>query len=337
VKIQQVSEELGVRYLLEGSFRKSNDRIRITAQFIDALTGHHLWAERYDRNFEDIFTIQDEITMKILTELHVELIDIERLRGAAESTKNMDAYLKALQSDAHFVLFTYDNNIRSRQLAQEAIDLDPNFSLGWALFAHTYLMEVMRGWSKSPEKSIKKALEITQKLEEMGDKQQTPVLWAFIHWLTRQYEKAISVMESAIAMNPNNDFFKAFLGQVLVYAGKPQDGIIAIQKAMRLNPFYPTWYLYHLAVAYELTSRYEDAIEAYKSVLIRDDRDTFAHIGLASNYIFVGHKEKAKSHVRELLNIIPKFSLDVHRQRSLLTNHEALDRQVEALRKAGLN
>jgi adenylate cyclase len=337
VKVQQVSEELGVRYVLEGSVRMSKDQIRITAQLIDALTGHHLWAERYDRKFEDIFAIQDEITMKILAGLQVKLTEGERMTSFAMKTKNIDAYLKALKSNEYFIRHTRENNIRSRQLAQEVIDLDPEYFLGWLLLAHTHLMDVHIGWTDSPKESIEKAVELTYKAEEIAGEEMYHV-WAWISWLDRQYDKAISKMKKAIAGDHNNDLFHMHLGQILVFGGRPQDGIVAIQRAMRLNPFYPTWYLCILAEAYELTDRYNEAIEAYEGVLRRGDYDNCAHIGLATTYIYVGREEQAKAHAQELLKRYPESSfLNWYRQYGEYSDQAVLNRKVEALRKAGLN
>lgn len=336
VKVQQVSEELGVRYVLEGSVRKSNDQIRITAQLIDALTGYHLWAEQYDRKLEDIFAIQDEITMEILTELQVKLTESESITSLAKWTKNIDAYLKALKANEYFIHFTRENNIRSRQLAQEVIELDSEYFLGWLILAHTHLMDVHVGWSDSPKESVDKAVELTQKVEKMTGEEQYHV-WAMIYWLDRQYDKAISKMQEAIAVDPNDDFYHMHLGQILVSAGRPQDGIVAIQKAMRLNPFYPTWYLCVLAEAFELTDKYDEAIEAYKGVLKRGDYDYCAHVGLAATYIHVGREEQAKAHAQELLKGYSGFSLNWYRQYSHQKDQAVLNRRVEALRKAGLN
>ena len=135
VKVQQVSEELGVRYVLEGSVRKDGDKIRITAQLIDALTGNHLWAERYDRNLTDIFAVQDEITKKIITSMQIQLTEGEQARAAARGTNNLEAYLKCLQArELIFERANPESNALGRQLAEESIALDPKYAGAYELF-----------------------------------------------------------------------------------------------------------------------------------------------------------------------------------------------------------
>jgi adenylate cyclase len=163
VKVKQVAEELGVRYVLEGSARKSGNKVRVTAQLIDAIKGHHLWAEKYDRDLKDIFAIQDDITREIITALQVKLTEGEQARIWSRGTQNTKAYEKALESLEHFRRFNPDNVILCRKKAQEALALDPNYPFAVALLAWSHLIEVWNGWSKSPGESMKKAVELAQK------------------------------------------------------------------------------------------------------------------------------------------------------------------------------
>ena len=162
VKVQQVSEELGVRYVLEGSVRKGGEKIRITAQLIDALGGHHLWAERYDRNLSDIFAVQDEITKNIITALQVTLTEGEQARAAAKGTNNLEAYLKYLQANEHIYQFSIEGNALGKQLAKEAIALDPEYAGAYRVLARAHMLDVWLGTSKFPEESIAKAIELVQ-------------------------------------------------------------------------------------------------------------------------------------------------------------------------------
>ncbi len=163
VKVNQVAEELGVRYVLEGSIRKAGDEMRITAQLIDALSGHHLWAERYDRNLKEIFAVQDELTKNIITALQVKLTEGEQVRTAAKGTNNLEAYLKYLQSMALMRQFNIESNALAKQLAQEAIALDPEYPMPYMVLSSTHQMDVFLGTSKSPKESVAKSMELIQK------------------------------------------------------------------------------------------------------------------------------------------------------------------------------
>jgi adenylate cyclase len=169
VKIQEVGRELGVRYVLEGSVRKGGDRVRITAQLIEATTGNHLWAERYDRNLKDVFALQDEITMKILMALQVKLTEGEQGRILGKGTENHEAYVRILQGREHIYLMNKEGNALARQSFEEATALDPEFAVGYTYLAWTYLIEVHLGFSDSPERSMEKALELAQKALALDD------------------------------------------------------------------------------------------------------------------------------------------------------------------------
>ena len=164
VKVQKVAEDLDVRYVLEGSVQKSEDRLRITAQLIDAINGKHLWAEKYDRVFKDIFALQDEISMKILVALQVELTEGEKSRIYAKTTNNLDAYLKFLKGrNEYSESFTKETNAQAWQWFQEAVALDPQFSAAYEALGWTHVYDARYGWSKSGSESMKYALELAQK------------------------------------------------------------------------------------------------------------------------------------------------------------------------------
>ncbi|MHC4677026.1 MAG: adenylate/guanylate cyclase domain-containing protein, partial [Planctomycetota bacterium] len=169
VKIQQVGRELGVRYVLEGSVQRSGNRIRITAQLIDASTGQHLWVEQYNRDLKDIFALQDEITMKIMTALQVKLTEGEQARLVGKGTANLQAYEKVLQGREHITRLNIEGNVQARDLFEEAITLDPEYSIAYAALAQTHLLDVWLGLSKSPDKSIEKSAELVQKALALDD------------------------------------------------------------------------------------------------------------------------------------------------------------------------
>jgi TolB-like protein/class 3 adenylate cyclase len=169
VKVQQVAEEMGVRYVLEGSVRKAEDRVRITVQLIDALTGYHIWSESYDRELKDIFALQDEITMKVVTAMQVKLTTGEQARIYGKGTSSLKAYLKFLEAVEPFNLYKKEANVRAKQLLEEAIALDPEFSNAYSFLGDCHLFDAIFGWSKSPPKSIKTAFELAQKALSLDD------------------------------------------------------------------------------------------------------------------------------------------------------------------------
>jgi TolB-like protein/class 3 adenylate cyclase len=216
VKVKQVSEELGVRYVLEGSVRKAGDKVRITAQLIDALTGHHLWAERYDRNLKDIFALQDEITLRIISALQVKLEGVEQSGLSVKGTDNLEAYLKLLQSREQANRFTKEGNILARRYAEEAIALDPKYAVAYLRLSATLIMDLRYGTTESPEQSLKRAEECIQKALALDDSSgEAHAFFGRIYLSKRQYEKAIAEGERALALDPNSDFVQAALAYSL--------------------------------------------------------------------------------------------------------------------------
>jgi adenylate cyclase len=337
VKVKQVSEELGVRYVLEGSVRKGADKIRITAQLIDATTGHHLWAERYDRDLKDIFALQDEITLKIISALQVKLTVGEMARMTAKGTKNLEAYLRLMQASEAWGRFTKEGNALARKLAEEAIALDPNYAMAYLRLSATHLMDLMYGTTESPEKSLRRAEECVQKALLLDDS--SPEAHAFlgrIYLTKRQYEKAIAEGEQALALGPNSDFLQAALAFSLYHAGRFEEAMALYQKAIRLNPIPPAWYLSSLGSCYRELGRYEEAITEYKKGLHRAPDSSLGHLALAANYSLMGREKEARASAEEGLRINPKFSLEHFAKESLFKNQSDLDRLIMALRKAGL-
>ena len=337
VKVQQVGRELGVQYVLEGSVQRSGNRIRITAQLIDASTEQHLWGERYDRDLKDIFALQDEITMEIMTALQVKLTEGEQARLFGKGTANLQAYEKVLQGRGHIRRLNIEGNVQARELFEEAIALDPEYSIAYAALAQTHLLDVWLGLSKSPDNSIDKSAELAQKALALDDTVAlTHTIWSHIYRLKRQHNKAIAEGELAVALNPNGADTHAYFAPILFSAGKPEEALAMIEKAIRLNPFPPNIYFQYLGSAYLNTGQFKEAIAAYKKALIGEPDNLFAHIGLVATYSFLGRNEEARTEAEEVRRIAPKFSLDYFEKINPSKNREGLERYIDALRKAGL-
>ncbi len=336
VKVKQVSEELGVRYVLEGSIQRSGDRIRINAQLIDALTGHHLWAERYDRDVKDIFAIQDEITMKIITALQVKLTSGEMIHVLAKGAKNMDAFTKYLQAVDLWTRLTKETNAQAKKLLEEAIALDPEYPGPYIGLAKTYGMDVFLGTTESPDQSLARAFEFAQKAISLDNT--NGAAYSVLSWLyatKKQYEKAIAKSERAISLNPNSAESYMRLGLILAYAGRAEEGIPYIQNALRLNPFPSPNYFSNLAMIYCESGHYEKAIEAAKRALQSEPNSPIPNVTLAISYIRLGWEEEARAAAAEVRRINPKWSLNGYSKNAPFTQAQ-VERNIEDLRKAGL-
>jgi adenylate cyclase len=337
VKVKQVAEELGVRYVLEGSFRKAEDRLRVTAQLIDATTGHHLWAERYDSDLKDIFALQDEITMKILEALQVKLTEGEEARVWARGTDNLEAYLKFLQGREYVRRFNKESNALARQMFKEVIVLDPEYAMGYRLLAGTHMMDIWFDPSKSPRDSLAKAIELTQKALALDDSlADAHAFLGYLYILKGQHEKGVAEAERAVALDPNSASAHGFLAQNLRYASRHEEAIPIYEKAMRLNPFPPNSWAYGLGFAYLFTERCEEAITTCERAVHGRPNDLFAHIALTGAYGLCGREEEARATATEILRIQPKFSVEHFGKRLKYKSQADKDRLITALRKAGL-
>lgn len=336
IKPEQVSRELGVRYVLEGSVRKADNRVRITAQLVDATTGYHRWAERYDRELRDIFAVQEEVTRKIVAALAVQLTAAEQDRLGRKYTDNLEAYDHFLRGTEYRGRATPETNRQARQRFERAIALDPRFALAYALLSFTYLDAWILQWSRDAQ-TLERGLALAQQAVALDDALPAAHMalgWAY-NW-KKQPEQAIADLERAIALDPNNADGYASLAGILNFAGKPQEAIRLVEKAMRLNPRHPAYYVHTLGIAYTETGRYEEAIAAFKSVLTRNPDDLLAHIFLTALYSGGGSEERARAEAAEVLRLNPQFSVEVWRQTLPVKDQAVLKDFLDLLRKAGL-
>jgi adenylate cyclase len=340
IKVHQVSEELGVRYVLEGSVQKSRDRVRITAQLIDALNGHHLWAERYDRNLKDVFTIQDEITLKILTAMRVKLVHGEEASTYEKyfkGKKGLDCYLKFLEGVKNFQILSIDGNNTARRITEEAIKICPDnpmvhLLLGWICWG-----DLILGSSTSPRETFVKAMEIVQKTLAVDDNiYLAHCLLSSLYLLKKEYDKAIVEGERAVALVPNGALAHEFYSTSLLYSGRPKEAIPVLQKAIRLNPYGPTSTFSTLGTAYRFTGQFEESVSAYRKALQRSPNNIFAHTGLTATYSLMGREREARDAAAEILKLNPKFSLDSFAMRPQFKDQSENEKVVLALRQAGL-
>jgi adenylate cyclase len=337
VKVQQVAEDLGVRYVLEGSVKKGGDKIRITAQLIDALSGHHLWAKRYDRNLSDIFAVQDELTKEIITAMQVKLTEGEQIRAAAKGTDNLEAYLKYLQAHELINRLNIESNALGRQLAEEAIALDPDYAWAYYVLARTHMIDVWLRSSKSPRQSMAKAMELLQKAIALdGNFAEAYGRLGFRYSMARQYDKGVAAAEKAVALSPNSAIAHFMLGKTLFFAGQAEESIPEYKKAIRLNPIPPHNYLWSLGLSYAYTGQYDEAIEWCEKAVRQAPDSLLDRMMMAVVYSLSGRDEEAQAEAAEVLRIQPKFSLKGFEKRLTYKRKEDKEKFLGALRKAGL-
>ncbi len=337
IRINQVSAELGVRYVLEGSVRRSGEKVRITAQLIDALTGYHLWAERYDRDLNEIFALQDEIALKVLKTVHEKLQPGEYVRVLGRGTRNLEAFLKAMDAREHFYRITKEDNVLARQLYEEAIVLDPDYAVAYVGLAYTHMVDVWLGTSKSPMESLGRAIELGEKAVAVNESEATGhASLGYFYTYARQFEKAVAHAEQGLALDPN---FSAVLfnsGAALAFSGRSEEAIPLLQKAIRLNPFAPAGWFDSLSTAYRMVNRFDEAVEQAKKAVEREPDNQYTFLTLISACILAGREKEAEAAAVEVLKINPTFSLEQYAGMLPFMDTSQIQRTVDALRKAGL-
>ena len=337
VKIRQVCEELGVRYVLEGSVRRSGEKVRITAQLIDGMTGYHLWAERFDRDLKEIFTLQDEIAFKIMKAVHVKLQTGEHPEETGKGTGNLEAFLKGMEAREHFYRFTKEENALARKLFEEAITLDQDYAFAYAGLAWTHASDVWLGTSKSPDESLGLAIELGEKALALNESEAGfHAYLGYLYAMTRQFDKAVPEAEKALALDSNSSEVLLFAASVIAWSGWPEEAIPLYQKSIRLNPFAPGQFFATLSLAYRLAGQYDEAVEQAKKAVEREPKNLLAHLALTSGCIFAGREEEARAAAAEVLKIDPNFSLERYVKALPFKDRCQADCAFDGLRKAGL-
>jgi adenylate cyclase len=337
VSIREVGQKLGVRYVLEGSVRKSGDRIRITAQLIDVKTDQHVWADRYDRDLKDVFVIQDEITMNIIVALQVKLTEGEQAALRVKGTDNLDAYLKVLLAGEYFKQFSKEGNILARQKYQEAIALAPEYATAYVGMAWTYLVEPWLGWSDSPAESLKLAMEYAEKclvLDESFSEAHTAV--GLVHLVMRHWDKAVEECGLAVSLNPNSADNLVHLAVVFRTVGRVEEALGLLNKAARLNPMPPDWYLHEFGTCYRLMGRYDEAIAILKRVLDGNPNYLNSRLNLIATYVMSGNEKAAHAEAMEVLRQSPDFSVERFLKDFPYKDQKIINGLKECLVKAGL-
>ena len=310
VDVKQIGREQGVRYVLEGSVRKAGNRVRVTAQLIDATTGHHQWAERYDRKLEDIFSVQDDITHQIIVEMRVQISEGEKARMLAGRTRNLAAWECLLRADDLNNAGSREDNYEALRFAEEAVRLDPNYVSAWTELGWVHLGDLMYSWTQSPEQSETKAMQAAQKALELEESYSNA--FSLLGWLALvrgEYDTAVELCERAVILSPSNAENAAEYAVVLLCAGKTEEATAAFERAIRLSPIHPAWYLERLGLCYYVKGEPDSAKNMLREAIARRPGAASARLWLISVLVDAGSMEEARQLVREVMTIEHNFSL----------------------------
>ncbi len=340
VDVRTVGRELGVASVLEGSIRRAGQRVRITAQLIDAENGAHLWADRYDRDLTDIFEVQDDVTRRIVGALKVTLGPTEReSRPDGGGPVNVEAYEASMR--AREVLLgpnkNRENFDKARKLFIRALELDPNFAKAYAGLAFAYMFDYQNRWSDNPDASIGLAKEYAERAIEKDPKEALAhAVAAVVATFSRDIDRAQAEIDIALSLNPNMAMAYNIKGGTRIYLGRPEEAIPLIERAMRLDPATNQQFLHFLGMANLLAGRYETAAAALRERIRLTPNTDFSRSLLASALGHLGQIEEARRVWQELTEINPKYSFEEHLGR-LPFKHEAdAQRLAEGLQMAGL-
>jgi adenylate cyclase len=337
VHVGEVSRSLNVRYVLEGSVRKSGNRVRVTAQLIDAHSGGHLWAERFDRDLVDIFAVQDDVTSRIVAALALNLTPSDQRQMQAEQTANLDAYDCFLRGRELWWVHARDTNARARDMLARATQLDPNFAPAYVFLAAAHVDDYVSGWSPSPERSLELGYEAALYARSLDDRYpMTYWALAFTHLWRGEHDESIAAVERSIALNPN--FAEGYngLGIILHYAGRSEEALKPFERGVALNPSCPGMWLHFRAQAAFQLRRFEAAVGLLQQRILRNPDTDASRVLLAASYGQMGRLEEAREAWAGALRVNPDYSLERRRKVLPYKNPGDFDLVVEGLRKAGV-
>jgi len=336
VDVKQVGQDQGVQYVLEGSVRKAANRVRVTAQLIDALTGHHRWADRYDRDLDDIFAVQDDITHNIAVEMRVQLSLGEKARMLAGRTKSVEAWEKQLKADELNNAFIRSENRAARRLCEEALALDADYVSAWTELGWTHLEDVFCGWSDATETRLDDAVEAAQQaLRLEPDYPLALSLMGYVHALRGEYDQAVEVSAKAVELAQDNAEAVAELGHMLLFAGRGEEALEVIKRAIHLCPMRLMWHLTILGQCQQQIGELQLAIATFREAVLKGPHSPFPRICLIGALVEAGEMEEAKRTAREVLRLEPSFSLSNWRAMEF-RDLAVRERIMNHLAKAGL-
>ena len=338
-EVKKVAHELGVRYVLEGSVRKAGSRVRITTQLIDATMDHHVWAERYDRDLEDIFAVQDEITERIITSVAPGIISAEMQRAHRKDIASLDAWERIMRAHWHLARFTMEDNAEARRLLTEAAQIEPDSALALGDLAMIYVFDGQWGWGISRDQSLAAAAEAARRAVTIDEGNAwAHIALGFVELFAGRHSESVRRLERASEISPNDPHAHGHLGFALSFSGEPEAAIARIEEAMRLSPrdpFLAFWYTARALAAFS-AGQYDDAVEWGEKTIEENPRHPGAYRLLAASYAQLGHIEEAKAALEEMLLQMPGMTVAATRKQVPWKRTDDAQRYLDGLRKAGL-
>lgn len=337
VDVPTVAKELGVRYILEGSVRRGGNRVRINAQLIDAETGGHLWADRYDRDITDIFAVQDEVTASIVQALALTLGADERRRIGNKGTDNLAAYEYVLRGRELFLSTRLEDKELAKQVLAQAIELDPSFGAAHGFLALTHMLDYVNGLGDDPEASRELAFDLAKRGAALTpDDAHVHIALGSVLLSLRRHEEAIAEAQRAIELEPNYAYGFIELGWYLQYAGRADEALEHFDRGLKLDPHCPDAFLHFMAQAYFQLGRYKEASDLLRRRLVRNPTSDSSRMLLAACYGYLNELGAARKVWDEIKQVNPDFSIEQRRQVLPYKYPEDFEKIVTGLRKAGL-
>ncbi|MCH8155220.1 MAG: tetratricopeptide repeat protein [Proteobacteria bacterium] len=341
-KVQEIGRELGVQYVVEGSVRRAGKRVRVTVQLVEAASGNHLWAERYDRDLDDIFAVQDEIAHTVVATVAGRLDDVGAERARRKPPGNLAAYDYLLRAYQHVHRFTRTDIAAARSSLEKAIELDPDSARSHAFLGFTYVADWI--WGTAGDEALDRALASAQRAMALDDDDSwSHVVSGHVYKRRGQPEIALNYMEKAAALNPNDPSAVALMGNALDNMGRHAEAVECIKRAMRLDPFHPDWMFESLADALYLSRHYEEAGSAFKRF---KEPPYWIHPKAAACYAQLERRDEAREAVaaferaveRERREGNPGASIEasVRMTQTYYKSQDDRDHWLEGFRKAGL-
>jgi len=336
-KPRDVARELGVRHVLEGAVRREEKRVRITARLVEGSSGRHVWAERYDRDLEDVFAVQDEISNEVVTALDVSLVGGEDARVMRQQLRTPKALGILYRGIELLHRFTREDMYGARRFFEEVIELEPESPIGYSEVAWTHYFEVERGWSEAPAESLEQMSELAHRSLALGDVSGfSHLVLGHMHLMKRDHDQALALSEQALEERPSCQAAWGLKANILNYSGSPEEAIPLAKQSLRLSPVAQTFFPEVLATALYLCGRFEEAMTAANEALALAPDSVDARVVLAASLVETGRLDAAREAAREILSIDRGFTLERFSASQPYRDPAALSRIVASLQSAGL-
>jgi TolB-like protein/Tfp pilus assembly protein PilF len=336
VDVKRVGNELSVKHILEGSVRKMGSKLRINAQLIDAASGGHLWAERYDGDMEDIFQFQDDIREQIVAALKLKLTPTDKALTERDPTDSVEAYDLFLKGRANFHRYTPEGLQKAMKCFEEAIEIDRNFADAYGYLAYCHIW----GWAmRFPgfDDGLDQAHEMAERGVALDGTSAIAIMrLGWIQGFLRRYDQAITNLEKAIAMAPNNAEVYASFGNILNYWGDPERGLQMLEKAFSLEAFVPPIWEYYAGHSNYLLHQYDEAITRFQYMIERSPQFTYAYLWMACSYVELDRLDDARGAIKAFLEILPQYTIKDADGFFPIRIDEVRERFRDSLRTAGL-